>query len=212
MKDRSLLQKLKLMAEFSPAFLTSLIFKVGSIALICTFLKEYSAIYLGIGVCLAFIVACHFYATTFTEEKISSAIFYSLTNVTILAKCSLGSRKENYPQMMSVSTTWLILHTLTLTVLMIWFGAMDPSTHLSHWSDHRFTFHENPALFYATTCAVLVFGPISILALWGLKAKNLGAAEARKMSTRRSAARTTRRARQGEGMCQEGRITSNPDY
>ena len=174
MKERSLLQKLKLMAQFSPAFLTSLVFKVGSIAIICAFLKDYSAIYLGIGICITFIVAFNFYSAiqdyrNTEDEKTGSGLFYCLTNVTILAKCPLGSRKENYRQMMAVSITWLILHTLTLIMLIIWFGAIDPSTHLPHWSDHRFTYHENPALFYATTCSVIVFGPISILALWRLK-------------------------------------------
>ena len=169
-KKRSLCQKLKFTAQFSPAFLTSLIFKVGSIAIICTFLKEYSAIYLGAGVGITFIVA--FWSFTDSEhydENTSSGIFYSLTNVTILAKCPLGSRKENYPQMLAVSITWMILHTFTLIGLMIWFGAVDSLTHLAHWSDHRFTFHENLDLFYAVTSAVLVFGPISILSLYGLK-------------------------------------------
>ena len=225
MKERSLLQKLKLMAEFSPAFLTSLIFKVGSIAIICTFLKEYSAIYLGIGICITFIVASDFRFST--DERTGIGLFYCLTNVTILAKCPLGSRNQNFPQMTAVSITWLILHTLTLIVLMIWFGAMELSTHLPHWSDHRFAFHENLTLFYATTCVVLFFGPISILALWGLKAKNLGAAEARKMSMRQRGARTrlsswarTRRSSRHGGQAKEKereeesrlRITGNPDY
>ena len=169
MKDRSLYQKLKLMVQFSTAFLTSLIFKVGSIAIICAFLKDYSAIYFGIGICLTFLAAFSFYSRPQNDEKTGSGLFYCLTNVTILAKCPLGSRKENFPQMMAVSIAWLILHTLTLIGLMIWYGAMDPSTHLPHWSNHRFTFHENQALFFATTCSVLVFGPISILALWRLK-------------------------------------------
>ena len=169
MEGRSVLQKLKLMAEFSPAFLTSLIFKVGSIAIICTLLKEYSAIYMGIGIFLTFVMACYFYWLKDIEGRIGSAIFYSLTNVTILAKCPLGSRKENYKQMLAVSVIWMILHTFTLLVLIIWFGAMDPSTHLPHWSEHRFAFHQNPTLFYTAASAMIVFGPISILSLRSLE-------------------------------------------
>ena len=52
---------------------------------------------------------------------------------------------------------------------MIWFTAMDPTTHLDHWSDHRFRFKDNQALFFATTCAVIAFGPISILFLLRLE-------------------------------------------
>lgn len=169
MKDKTLCQKLKLMARFSPAFLTSLIFKVGSIAVICAFLKDYSAVYLGVGIFLAFVVVVRYSHDVMWDTRIGSGIFYCLTNVTILAKCPLADREKNYTEMMAVSITWLILHTLTLIGLMIWYGAMDPSTHLPHWSNHRFTFHENQALFFATTCSVLVFGPISILALWRLK-------------------------------------------
>ena len=169
MKDRSLFEKLKLMAEFSPAFLFSLIFKVGSIAIICALLKEYSAIYLGLGICITFIVALFFSNGSYSREKrIGSALFYCLTNVTILAKCPLGTRNDNDPQMKAVSVTWWILHTLTLIVLMIWFGAMDLSTHRLHWSDYRFIFHENPFLFCGITSIDLVFGPISIWFLWGL--------------------------------------------
>ena len=170
LKDRSLLQKLKLMVEFSPAFLTSLIFKVGSISIICTFLKGYSVIYLSVGVFIAFIIAFIVsYRYNECERAIFSAIFYSLTNVTILAKSPRESRKDSYPQMLTVSITWLTLHTLTLIMLMIWFGTLDSSIHLPHWSEHRFTFRENPALFYSTTCAMIVFGPMSIFALWRLK-------------------------------------------
>ena len=71
--------------------------------------------------------------------------------------------------MKAVSLCWLVLHTVTLIVLMVWFTAMDPSTHLDHWSDHRFTFKDNQALFLATTCAVIAFGPISIFFLWRLE-------------------------------------------
>ena len=71
--------------------------------------------------------------------------------------------------MMTASIIWLILNTLTLTMLMIWVGAMDPSTHLPHWSDHRFYFYKNLPLFFSLSSAMLVLGPISILFLWRLK-------------------------------------------
>ena len=170
---RTLVENLKLMGRFSPAFLTSLIFKVGSIAIVCTFLKEYSAIYLGVGAVLAFIVAAYFYHDHddgyIDDECIGSGIFYALTNVTIVSKCPLGSRKQNFPQMKAVSLVWLVMHTVTLIILMVFITAMDPSTHLDHWSDHRFRFKDNQALFFATTCAVIASGPISILFLWRLK-------------------------------------------
>ena len=181
LKGRSLGRKLFIMVQLSPAFILSLAFKVGSIAIICALLKYYSMIYLGIGMVVTFIVAFFTYAGRFIDEAAGSALFYSLTNTTILAKCPLANRKDNYKQMMAVSITWLILHTLTLTMLMIWFGAMDLSgtKFPFHWSDHPFTFHEIPNLFYATTCAVLALGPISILALRRLKrqVKALGGKE-----------------------------------
>ena len=48
-KGKSLFQKIKLMVQVSPAFLTSLVFKVGSISIISAFLpKGYLALYVGV--------------------------------------------------------------------------------------------------------------------------------------------------------------------
>merc|ERR1711936_1034491 len=117
------------MAQLSLAFILSLAFKVGSIAIICALLKYYSMIYLGIGMVVTFIVAFFTFPGGYTDEKAGSALFYSLTNTTILAKCPLASRGWNYKQMMLVSITWWILHTTTLVILIIWVGALPESTH-----------------------------------------------------------------------------------
>ena len=70
---------------------------------------------------------------------------------------------------MSVSIIWVVLHTSALTGLIIWVAVLDSKFHLPHWENHRFTFHENPALFFTTTFAMLVLGVISIFFLWRLK-------------------------------------------
>ena len=142
---------------------------MGSTAVVCTFLKEYSAVYLALGIVLAFVVSFHSNSESNLDHRIGSGIFYSLTNVTILAKCPLADRGENYPQMKAVSICWLTLHTATLVGLIIWFGAIDSATHLAHWSEHRFTFCKNPALFFATTSSLILLGPISVFFLWRLE-------------------------------------------
>jgi hypothetical protein len=167
MKDKSLCRKLWIMAKLSPAFIISLAFKVGSIAVICALLKVYAVIYLAIGIVITFIVAYNKYSGL-KDEQAGSALFYSLTNTTILAKCPLTDRKSNYKLMMAVSITWLILHTTTLVTLMIWVGVLPASTHLDHWSSHRFALIQ-PTIFYPTIEGILLLGPLSILALWGLK-------------------------------------------
>ena len=168
LKGKSLGRKLWIMAQLSPAFILSLAFKVGSIAVICALLKVYAVIYLAIGIVITFIVAFNTYDFDDTDEQAGSALFYSLTNTTILAKCPLVNRRWNYNQMMAVSITWLILHTTTLVGLMIWVGLLPDSTHLDHWSSHRFALIQ-PTIFYPTIVGILLLGPLSTLALWGLK-------------------------------------------
>merc|ERR1712210_217619 len=92
LKGKSLGRKLWIMAKLSPAFILSLAFKVGSIAIICALLKVYAVIYLAIGIVITFIVAFNTYDFNSKDEKAGSALFYSLTNTTILAKCPLASR------------------------------------------------------------------------------------------------------------------------
>ena len=155
------------MAKLSPAFILSLAFKVGSIAIICALLKGYAIRYLAIGIVITFIVAFNTYDSS-TDENAGSALFYSLTNTTILAKCPLADRKDNYKQMMFVSITWWILHSTTLVGLIIWVGLLPESTHLDHWSQHRFSLI-HPTVFYPTVIGILLLGPLSRVALVGLK-------------------------------------------
>ena len=169
LRGRGLLQRIKMIVQFSPAFLTSLIFKVGSIAIISTFLKRYVMIYICLGTILTIIVAFYYFNNNREHERLSTAIMCGICNITILVKTTLGSRKENYRTMMAVSLAWLIFHTVTILMLMVWFGAMDPSTHLAHWKQPRFFFYNNMALFYTATSGIIVFGPISIFSLWALK-------------------------------------------
>ena len=93
LKGKTLLGKLWLMAKMSPAFVLSLLFKVGSITVICAFLKVYAVVYLALGIVITFIVAYNKYDGDLKDEKAGSALFYSLTNIIILAKCPLNNRK-----------------------------------------------------------------------------------------------------------------------
>lgn len=144
LKGKTLLGKLWTMAKMSPAFVLSLLFKVGSITVICAFFKVYSVFYLASGIVITFFVAYNKFngLTQTSDKKTGSALFYSLTNITILAKCPVNNRALNYPQMFAVSLTWLILHSTTLVGLMVWVGALPKSTHLDHWSKHRFALNQ----------------------------------------------------------------------
>ena len=102
------------MAQLSPAFIISLVFKIGSIAIISALLKVYTVIYIALGIVISFAVASKYYVGANRDEKAGTALFYSLTNTTVLAKCPLKNRAMNYPQMMAISITWLILHSTTL--------------------------------------------------------------------------------------------------
>ena len=177
LKGKSLGRKLLIMAQVSPAFIFSLVFKVGSIAIICALLKFYAVIPVAIGIVLAFIVAFKTYSLRgFTSQQAGSAIFYSLTNTTIVAKCFLENRKHNYRQMMAVSKSWLIVHSTTLVGLAIWVGALPESTHLYHWSSHHFILTHS-SIFYPTVISILLLGPLSIIALRVLKKQVLALEE-----------------------------------
>ena len=71
--------------------------------------------------------------------------------------------------MMAASIIWVIFNISTLVRLMTRVGVMDESTHLSHWSEPRFAFHGHPTLFFVTTTAIILMGPVSIFCLWRMK-------------------------------------------
>ena len=173
-KGKGILKILCLWIKFSPAFLASFLFKVGSIAIICTLLKGYAAIYLVLGILTSFIVAYKTYDTSINiDERIGFSAFYALANVTILAKCPMENRQTNFRTMMPVSTTWLILHTTTLVGLMLWVVALPTSTHFTHWFDQT-VFLTKPAILCPVVCVlVLLLGPLSIFCLRCLRTQVL---------------------------------------
>ena len=86
LKDRSVLEKLKLMIQFSPAFLTSLVFKAGSISIISAFLKEYSAVYFVMGDIIIFFFFLFYFDYNNFYERVCVSSSYSITNFVILSK------------------------------------------------------------------------------------------------------------------------------
>ena len=177
MKGKDLLMKHYIFFKISPAFISSFLFKVGSLTIICAYLKAYALIYLASGVVITFIAAytSFKYGSMFgRDQKVGSALFYSLTNITILSMCPMNGRKLNYPQMVAVSATWWVLHSAMLVSLMIWAGALPESTHLDHWSEPRFALHSDlfgPIGLYLAVLLILFFGPLSLMCLWDLKNK-----------------------------------------
>ena len=69
MSGRSLLQKVKMIVQFSLAFLANLVFKIGSIAIISTFLKGYVIIYICLGIIICTIVAIYHFKNTRKNER-----------------------------------------------------------------------------------------------------------------------------------------------
>lgn len=169
MKDKRLKAKLFIMIKISLPFLTSLMFKVGSLAIICTMLKAYSAIYLSVGIILAFIISYKAIETekVTDDERLGVSLFYALCNITIVSKCPMYNRKGNFKPMMGVSIMWLIFHSMAMILLMIWYGALPTSYHLAHWPST----HVSSKAFFYPFCNILLFiiGPLSILALWTLR-------------------------------------------
>ena len=163
MKNKTLFAKLLCLVQLSPTFLTSLIFRVGSLSVVCTLLKGYSAVYIGLGIVIAFVTAYNTVYSNGTDERVGGSLFYCLTNVTILSKCPHYDRSVNYQPMFAVSLAWLSYPSLALISLIFWYTLL---AHPAHWAATRLA---SPAIFYTTSCSLLTVGPISILALWGLK-------------------------------------------
>ena len=69
MSGRSLLQKVKMIVQFSLAFLANLVFKIGSIAIISTFLKGYVIIYICLGIIICTIVAFYHFNNSRKNER-----------------------------------------------------------------------------------------------------------------------------------------------
>ena len=61
LKGKTLPRKLWIMAQLSPAFIISLVFKIGSIAIISALLKVYTVIYIALGIVICFVVASKHY-------------------------------------------------------------------------------------------------------------------------------------------------------
>ena len=113
LKGKTLPRKFWIMAQLSAAFIISLVFKAGSIAIISALLRVYTVIYIALGIVICFVVASKYYVGADKDGKAGSALFYSLTNSTVLAKCPLKNRAMNSPQMMAISIIWLNLHSTT---------------------------------------------------------------------------------------------------
>ena len=163
LKNKTLLAKLLLLVQLSPAFLSSLVFRVGSLSVVCTLLKGYSGVYIGLGIVIAFVTAYNTVYNLGSDERVGDSLFYCLTNVTILSKCPHYNRKKNYKPMFSVSLAWLVYHSLALCSLMFWYSLLP---HPAHWAATRLA---SPAIFYTVCGSLLALAPLSILALWGLK-------------------------------------------
>ena len=169
LKGRSVLQKLWLIAQISPAFLTTSAFYTCSIALFIAFFTYKTYSLTGIAFfCVTIPIAFFFLPYNDRRDRLYNVLIYGSIPF-ILMKSPYASRKECFPKMMTMAITRLILHTLLLVVLMIWFLVLDPTTHLTHWSEHRFFFRGRQTLFLAATSATLLLGPISLLFIWRLK-------------------------------------------
>ena len=136
LKERNLFQKLKLMIQFCPAFLTTIAYKVCSASIIAVFLlnsSEYGAICVAIQAGINFILAFYFLPNITLQDRIRNAFSYGWAPLT-LSKSRFDSRKESHPKMIAANILSLIPGTICLTGIMFWFFALDPSTHLPNWS------------------------------------------------------------------------------
>jgi len=163
--EKKFFDKIKILFRLYPAFLTSLVFKVGSLAIICTILRVYSIIYIGFGV--FFSLGLVYWKTSDGNFFIGLAygIFYGLTNLVVLCRLPDGyARKYQYPTLMTVSSFWLICHTVCLLSILIIYSV--DSTDLLNVSSTRLA---DPIVFYFMVVSLLLLGPSTLSNLMGLR-------------------------------------------
>jgi len=140
-------------------FMVNFCFKTGSFSILMEILgAKYMAIYLCITMALIFLVAYKSHVGTSKTEKWASALYYTFTNVVNASKCPLVSTGTNFSQMMVVTGTWVILHTTTMVVAMIWLGV--PPYYFGKFSSHNFEW-----INVIHKSIIFLLGPISILVL-----------------------------------------------
>jgi len=160
--------------KISPAFFLSLVHRVGSIAVLTTMWQHYAVIYIGVGLLLTFIVV--FRSTNYlgaaTDVRAGLALFYVLTNVTILAKCPLGNRHTNHQHMIEVTWIWSLLYGVVLgyTSLMIHAGGIDSDNGYFEWREpwanhYKLAILASPWVFHLTSAILVALGPLTHVAL-----------------------------------------------
>ena len=133
------------------------------------FYRYHAVVYLGILLVVTFVVAFYFWDTGITDERVGSALFYTITNLTITAKSPVQNRSMNYRVMMAITKSHFILHSLGLVFLMIWVS-LPASVHPDHWANtNKMVILANLPWFYAICGVFIVFGVVSILTLMWLR-------------------------------------------
>ena len=137
LKGRSIFQKLWLMAQFSPAFLTTNAFYTCNIALSIAFFNYETYLLISIAfTCTTIPIAFFFLSYNNRRDRVQNVLHYGVIPFT-LVKSLYDSRKECFPKMMTMAITRLILFTLILITLMIWFLTIDTPdichNHHSRW-------------------------------------------------------------------------------
>ena len=74
MQSKTLCEKLSTMMKISPAFLTSLIYRVGCLSIISTMLQQYTAVYISIGIVLSFITAYRYFCLSIVTALLTNSL------------------------------------------------------------------------------------------------------------------------------------------
>ena len=80
-KGQKMTTKMITIAKITPAFLSSLVYRVGSLTVICSLLGEFSWIYLLLGLLATFIATYWRSDVADKEVRLAAALFYSLCNL-----------------------------------------------------------------------------------------------------------------------------------
>ena len=73
-QNKTICEKLSTLMKISPAFLTSLIYRVGCLSIISTMLQQYTAVYISIGIVLSFVTAYRYFCLSIVTALLTNSL------------------------------------------------------------------------------------------------------------------------------------------
>ena len=146
--------------EFEPfqVFIINFCYKASCISIICSIFEgdlDSQATFVLVGATTTFYVARRGYEGRSNNEKITSSIYYAVTNIAFPSRCPMSAGTKSFTQVICVNMNWVLVYTVTVIVVMYHKGL--PTLNIAFWSFDNFHYVN-----IIHKLIVLLLGPLSI--------------------------------------------------